>query len=305
MTTGTGNPVPRAELAPSAGQPSHLALSSGDVAAFHDEGDNFTIADVREPPLARIARHRHDRPSILVVTHGSLTVDEDEGTILLGPTAIAVRPAGARHAHEAGPEGARYVLAEYGDALRAQLGRAAAALATARTFKGRSSVELAWRVGAELRASDPFTPLALRFFAVGIAVGCARYAWHKEQPRSGVAPHVATARRILDQRLGEPPSLGELARAVGCTPAHLARAFRGNVGCTVGEYVRRRRVDRARRLLVRSAMSVGAIAADLGFHDASHFARHFRRATNVSPAQFRAAHRPIISVPTKRPAYRA
>lgn len=287
---------------------SHLELSPGDVSALSDDGAGFAIADVREPPLARIPVHRHVRASILVVTHGALTFEEAEGTVLLGPASIAVRPAGARHAHEAGPEGARYVLAEYGDAMLPLLGRAGDALTTPRTFKGRSSVELAWRVGAELRASDPFTALALRFFAVGIAVGCARYAWHRAQGRTGVAQHetthVTTARRILDQRLAEPPALAALAREVGCTPAHLARAFRTAVGCTVGEYVRRRRIDRARRLLVRSAMSVGAIAADLGFHDASHFARHFRRATSVSPAQFRAAHRAIISVPTMPPAYR-
>jgi AraC-like DNA-binding protein len=67
----------------------------------------------------------------------------------------------------------------------------------------------------------------------------------------------------------------------------LARAFRKHHGCTVGEYVRQLRVERAMERLARSDDSLAAIALDVGFADFSHFARVFKRQTGTTPGRFR------------------
>ena len=46
------------------------------------------------------------------------------------------------------------------------------------------------------------------------------------------------------------------------------------------------RVDRARQLLLRSPVSLSAVAHEVGFCDQSHLARHFKRVLGVTPAAF-------------------
>ena len=56
---------------------------------------------------------------------------------------------------------------------------------------------------------------------------------------------------------------------------------------TPGEYLRRCRLERARRLMQRSAAPLAEIAAAAGFSDQSHFSNAFRKIFGVSPGAFR------------------
>ena len=59
------------------------------------------------------------------------------------------------------------------------------------------------------------------------------------------------------------------------------------VACTVGEHVRERRIEQARRLLVESDAPLFEIAARVGFADHSHFTRTFRRRFGIPPGEYR------------------
>lgn len=51
------------------------------------------------------------------------------------------------------------------------------------------------------------------------------------------------------------------------------------------------RVETARQLLIHTDRAVGEIALETGYHDQSHFTRHFRRLTAMTPGHFRARFR--------------
>jgi AraC family transcriptional regulator len=87
-------------------------------------------------------------------------------------------------------------------------------------------------------------------------------------------------------------SLAELAAAASVSADHLARAFRRHQGCTVGEYVRRLRVELACRLLAESEEPLAQVALAAGFSDQSHFTKVFRRRMGTTPAAFRKLQRP-------------
>ena len=233
--------------------------------------------------------HRNDAGvSIHVVLSGGAAEQTPDGTVLLPRASLAVRPA-TRAAGEfrAGPSGATVVTVDYTPESLQRLTPCDKALARRATFKGRSSVELAWRILGELHAPDALTRATLRIFADGIAIGCSRNLLrsdHVEAP-----PVAAAALRILEKEFRKPPTLGHLAKRVGCTPAHLARTFRKSYGFTVRGWIEARRVEEGKRRLSSSRDSIGSIAEQLGFADQAHFARAFRRATSVSPRQFRGA----------------
>jgi AraC family transcriptional regulator len=68
---------------------------------------------------------------------------------------------------------------------------------------------------------------------------------------------------------------------------HLAREFRRAFGASVGEYVRRLRIDYACRELAATGRSVTEIAFDAGFSSHSHFTAAFRRVTGTTPTRYR------------------
>jgi AraC family transcriptional regulator len=93
---------------------------------------------------------------------------------------------------------------------------------------------------------------------------------------------------LLQERFQERTTIAEMAVAVGVHPVHLAREFRRFEHCTIGEYIRRLRIEQACRRLTDSTEPIAAIAAEAGFADQSHFARTFKRVVGMSPVQFRA-----------------
>ena len=80
-----------------------------------------------------------------------------------------------------------------------------------------------------------------------------------------------------------------LARVSGLSPSRLQAVFREVTGYPPMDYLRRLRVEAARRLLADDHLSVKEIAAQTGFRDTSHFSKVFRRIDGLSPAHFRAA----------------
>jgi AraC family transcriptional regulator len=94
-------------------------------------------------------------------------------------------------------------------------------------------------------------------------------------------------RAILHESFREPVSLALLADSAQVHETHLARAFRKRHGCTVGEYLRRLRVDAAAAGLEQSERPVSEIAAECGFYDQAHLCRVFKRTYGVSPTEYR------------------
>lgn len=95
------------------------------------------------------------------------------------------------------------------------------------------------------------------------------------------------ARELLLARFAENLTLSEVARVVGVHPVHLAQMFHRTYSCTVGEYIRRLRIEYACRELATSEKPIVDIALAAGFCDQSHFTRTFKRSTGLAPSQYR------------------
>ena len=85
------------------------------------------------------------------------------------------------------------------------------------------------------------------------------------------------------------PSLSELAAVANVSLHHFAREFRRTTGVTPYAYMLRRRLDRARQLVVESRLPLARIGVLAGFPSASHFTARFRREMGVSPGALRRA----------------
>ena len=92
----------------------------------------------------------------------------------------------------------------------------------------------------------------------------------------------------IEDNLGEPIALRELASLAGVSARHFGRAFRQALGVPPHAYVLSRRLATARDLLINQPLlTIGEIASKTGFSSSSHLASAFRRHFGFSPIALR------------------
>ena len=82
-------------------------------------------------------------------------------------------------------------------------------------------------------------------------------------------------------------SLDRLASELNVTPQHLSALFKERVGMNFIEYVTRRRMQYAAKLLAENRLSTSEIASTCGYGDPAYFRRLFSRTYGVTPHEYR------------------
>lgn len=153
-----------------------------------------------------------------------------------------------------------------------------------------ADAETARRAGALLAAVEAGAPsLACHDLLAGLLGHVvARHAIPRIEAASVLPAGRALqrARDLLESRLTENVTLDELAAAAGLERFALLRAFARAYGLPPHAWVIQERVRRA-QVLLRAGTSPAAAAAEIGFSDQSHLARHFKRLTGVTPGCYR------------------
>lgn len=95
----------------------------------------------------------------------------------------------------------------------------------------------------------------------------------------------------IDARIatgGKLPTAGELAAQCGLSKRHFFRVFRRTTGQSLVDYATARRIDQAKALLRENQLVVKQVAHQCGFATPAAFSAAFRRATGMTPRQYRA-----------------
>ncbi len=161
-------------------------------------------------------------------------------------------------------------------------------LATTIDITSASIRALLFRIAGEVRHPGLAAERMLEFLSGELAIELGRYCIevHERPIGGGLA---GWRLRLIDERLaaeGAAPTLGELASLCNLSVRQLTRGFRVSRGSSIGHYVEQRRMEAAKRLLI-AGESVKTIAFGMGFASPSSFTFAFRRATGISPSQFR------------------
>jgi AraC-like DNA-binding protein len=100
------------------------------------------------------------------------------------------------------------------------------------------------------------------------------------------------AEKIVEEGIGGPLRVEELASAVSVSHNQLIRLFQEEHGVSPQEYIRLRRQHRACRLILETQMPLKEVAAAVGITDLGQFSRLVKDASGLSPRELRATTRP-------------
>jgi AraC family transcriptional regulator len=265
-------------------------VSSGFASVEEEDGvlvtsadvNGFILSELRFPSEYRQEAFEPQLPYLALVLEGSMVKSFRTRTVGFGRGSAFTMPAGMWHGARFGASGATIVIVR----PSSEATPLTECFRRLVELRGRGFNWLAWRLAAELRASDAAAPLAAEGFALELLAATARDA--ALDRRIGRPPRwLGSAEELLRARTGDAVGLSELADEVGVNAAHLARVFRTRYGVSVGEYGRRLRLDWAAAEIARNDRPIAEIATEAGFADQSHFTRLFRRHVGTTPARFR------------------
>jgi AraC family transcriptional regulator len=145
---------------------------------------------------------------------------------------------------------------------------------------------LSWRLKHQL--AEPMeveeTSLNLISSAFINAGGSKKRSEHKRSRRS---IQVEAARIALIQNPEQRWTLSDLSQKVDCSPYHLTRIFRKEIGIPLHQYQLRMRIAKSLDALLDTNDDLTNIALDTGFYSHSHFTSAFRQTIGISPTKFR------------------
>lgn len=152
-----------------------------------------------------------------------------------------------------------------------------------RSFRGRNTLQPTLRAILETHANtrNPLRVTDLRNRLLRLLLDVVASASESQPP--AYSPQVRSLMDYVEASLEEPLPLAALAQQVGLSLPRLKSKFKQEVGVAPGDYIARRRVERAAQLLYETKNTVTEIALRLGFSSSQYFATVFKRYTLHSP----------------------
>lgn len=247
--------------------------------------EGLAVTEGVHPEGSALPWHAHAGATICCVLGGGFVEGYRGHQVECSPGLLKTTPAGEPHYNRFDHGDTRGVMIEVTGDYAEEIRPYTTALEERRQVRDKTAAALALRISDELCAADASSPLALEGLVLELIAALSR-----AQPRwtaKGPPPWLGDVQDMLHARLADGLQIRELADGVGVHPVTLARAFRRTFGCTIGEYRRRLRLERAATQLVDSEAPLAQIALAAGFADQSHFSNLFRRRHGISPSSYR------------------
>ena len=245
----------------------------------------LTLTETLHAPGSRIPPHAHSAASICLTLTGQGIEIIDGVRIVAEPGGVIMLGRGVKHSNQFGTAPHRSFMIELEEKWLAACRHFSRLFDGHRQFPRGPVSELALRIFRESRIKDTVAPVIVEGLMLEMLGHASRSL---VKPPARLPGWLTQARDLLHGRFNDSLNLIEIANTVGVHPTHLARSFKKHYRTTVGEYLRRLRLDWATRQLSETEDSIAEIASAAGFYDQSHFSHLFKQHTGFTPAEFRA-----------------
>lgn len=250
----------------------------------HLRTPGFAITEATYPAAYAIPKHNHEAASLTFVMSGSLAEAVRGRTENLAPRDLLLKPAATEHSNRIGAKGARLLLVEV---IASDFAEQAVQRAFARPshISNPLAVSPLLRVGDELERNDSFSGICIEGLLLQLIADVARVEGTTER----LEPlFLKRTRERLQDEISSSWRIADLAAVENVSPVRLSREFRRRYGVSIGDYLRRLRLEKAMRDLATTDDAISTIAMHAGFADQSHLTRELRQATGLTPGAYRA-----------------
>ena len=247
--------------------------------------DSFELSERVYSPGYQTPKHTHKQALFCFVMQGNYTEYYGGQTRECTSSTLLFHPPGESHAEHFHEAGGRSFIVEIALDWLAQVREHLPIAEGSADFHGGVFELLAHKLYREFLHDDCASPLIVEGIMMELLGETMRSSG--EQNSKSAPRWLQQAKDLLQASFAENLTLTDLAQNVGVHPVHLAQTFRKNYQCTVGEYVRKLRIEYACHELTVSARPIVDIALAAGFCDQSHFTRTFKRAIGTAPSQYR------------------
>lgn len=240
---------------------------------------------------ASLQRHYHDSTWVVLAFSGSFSLTIRSRETMFTPRSLFYLPAGEMHANVFGSHGAGIFITAVdpgwiGNRLE---------IANADTDRPRIAPPgylngLALKMYKEFKSPDALSDLIVEGAFLELLGRWFRRGFDEPRDAPGWMRRV---RALLQDSFRDAVSLNDVAQVAGVHPSHLAREFHRIYGMTVGDYIRKLRVEFVAERLVRphkDTPSLTDLALCAGFSSHAHMAAVFKSATGMTPTEYRKAH---------------
>ena len=210
---------------------------------------------------------------------GSITIASERGGFTSGAGSITYIPRGLSYETEVAEEGVMYVLHVWTADAGAPFG----------------DRPLTCRPVGGARFAEDFAKACARFEAEGLSFSCLSTvfrilseAQNAFCPTTDQAPpQLRRAKAEMDARFADAAwRVGDYAALRGVSEVYFRREFRRFYGLSPLEYIRKKRVDAAMRMLQSGLYRVTDVALQAGFESVAYFSAAFRALVGLSPTEY-------------------
>jgi AraC family transcriptional regulator len=249
----------------------------------------FVLTEIIYAPALRLRRHAHERAGFCLVLQGNYTENYRNKTLACKPRTVTFSPAEEQHSNHFTDTGSRCFIIDIDPRWFQRVSEHRVRLDRPNDFHGGTLTCLATKLYREFQEMDEVSELIIEGLILEMVAETSR---HLARSPTGRTPRwLEQARDFLHDQFSEKLSLANIAKSVGVHPVYLASEFHRCYDTTVGEYVRRLRIESACCKLSTSDVPLVEIALTAGFSSQSHFSRIFKRLTGMTPAEYRTTFR--------------
>jgi AraC family transcriptional regulator len=245
----------------------------------------FRVVEMDYPAGLELSRHSYPSAQLIYVLDGEYA-ENSAGASEIRCQARALRYLPPDFAHSNHFEsGARCLVVTIDPEMFARVASLNNSLEHPASIETPVSMWLTQKLYREFQQGDSSSTLSLEGILLELLAETARHAG--SGPVRIVPEWLRVARAYVEANYLRALSLADIARVAHVHRVHLARQFRSYFATSVGEFLRRKRVEHACHLVSTTNSSLAEVAIDCGFSDQSHFSATFRKVMGLTPARFR------------------
>ena len=248
------------------------------------EINGYTLFEALYPPKLKQKRHTHKLASFSFVLAGSYIENYGRQTSTRSSSTVIFHPPQESHAVDFEND-VRILSVQFDFNRYAQIRELSTILDESLSHRSETIAWLGNLIHREFRRMDSFSGLSIEGLVLELLAEASRCKVGTDE--KSIPRWLVQAKDFLHDNFAESFVFGDVAKIADVHAVHLSRVFRKTFGCTIGEYVRRLRVEFAARQISLTDEPLGEIAYAAGFADHSHFNRTFKSFYGLTPNQYR------------------